>query len=157
MPAYTPIREFIDALKSGETNITRRLKYLVQNYNQIPQSVRDSLDGWTPSADHPAMPEPVKKLLMHDGDTGPLTSVNKLGQPEIDHIDDWPWQQKAIVKDWVGAAKNNPAAEIYWELHRNPALGDYADHDPGNPLKVTCRTFAGRVNLGLNFGSINYQ
>lgn len=157
MPAYTPIREFIDALKSGETNITKRLKYLVQNYNQIPQPVRDVLEGWTPTAATPAIPEDVKNLLKHDGDTGTLTNVNKLGSDEVKHIDDWPWQQKATVKAWVDAAKDNPGAEIYWELHRDPALGDYAQRDPGNPLKVTCRTSAGRVNLSLSFGSITYQ
>ncbi len=158
MPPYTPVRDFINALRDGETNITRRLKYLVINYSQVPEPVRAAFEAWTPAA-APAIPLLVKNLLKHSGGAavyGALAADNKLSPDAVDHIDAWDPAQKATVKAWAMAAQNNPAAEIYWELHRDAALGDHAFQDPANPLKITLRTFAGRINLSPSLGVISY-
>ncbi|HSP55234.1 MAG TPA: hypothetical protein VLS25_06550 [Dehalococcoidia bacterium] len=158
MPAYTPIRDFIDALREGETKITRRIKYLVRNYSSIPEPVLAVLNGWDPNTDPPIPPD-VKSLLKGEpGACGSLSDENKLSQDEVDHIDAWEAAEKAKVLAWVKAVKGDPNAEIWWELRRYGPAYDDAYPDPNNPLKITARTYAGRVNLHpLNLGSITYD
>ena len=165
MPAYTPIRDFIKALNSGQTNITRRIKYLVENYSIIPGPNLAALTGWSPAVSS-AIPDPVKDLLMHKGACGTLSDEFKLSPDEVDHIDALDPLDKAKVLAWVNAAKNNPAAEIWWELRREPPPGgppgDDVVYDPVTaPLKITGRTWGGRVELGwiggFNLGSIKYK
>jgi hypothetical protein len=164
MPAYTPIRDFIDALNSGQTNITRRIKYLVENYSIIPGPNLAALTGWSPSPGSAMIPDLVKDLLMHNGACGKLSPQNKLSPDEVAHIDALDPLDKAKVLAWVNAAKNNPAAEIWWELRREPLPGglpgDDVVYDPAIPLKITGRTWGGRVDLGwsgFNLGSIKYK
>jgi hypothetical protein len=172
MPAYTPIRDFINALRDGETNITRRIKYLVMNYNHpdVPPAVQALLDPnsttkWNPNvSSSSAIPGPIKDLLMHQGPCGTLSAEFKLIKDEVDHIDALDPLDKAKVLAWVNAAKNNPAAEIWWELRREPLPGglpgDDVVYDPAIPLKITGRTWGGRVDLGwsgFNLGSIKYN
>ena len=174
MPAYTPIRDFINALRDGETNITRRIKYLVINYNHpdVPKAVKDLLDPtsnapWNPNvSSSSAIPGPIKDLLMHQGACGTLSPQNKLSPDEVDHIDALNPLDKVKVLAWVNKAKGDPSAEIWWELRREPPPGgppgDDVVYDPVTaPLKITGRTWGGRVELGwiggFNLGSIKYK
>ena len=169
MPAYTPIRDFIEALQSGETNITKRIKYLVINYAKIPPAVQAILtpgnsSTWIPSSPPPVgIPQDVKSLLKHEGGAavcGSLSDEYKLSQDEVDHIDAWEKAEVLKVLAWVNAAKGDPNAEIYWELRRDGPAHDDAYPDPIKPLKITARTHAPKVYLGwsgFNLGSIKYK
>lgn len=106
MPAYSTLRDFISALQTGNTNITRVLQYLANSADMKsnPDAIRDintmnsfnTLPGWFVDA----------------------CTQNGMSQPEITHIGDWPPAQKEIVRNQIAAvwATNDPI-EFSWELH----------------------------------------
>lgn len=151
MPAYTPIREFIDALKSGETNITKRLDYIFQNYAQVPAAATTAFAAWNPMAS-PAIPASVKDVLRHAGDVGNLVDTNKLSAAEVDHLDALPPALKSTLHGFISAALlAGHALKFEWELHR--AAADEAVQDLGPPVTtITFRTAAGSVELGGPLG-----
>ena len=155
MPAFTPIREFIRALQSGQTNMTLRLDYLYANRASIPAAVLGTIR--TGSLD-PTFPQDVKDLLRG---VGAVTGPNTLSDDEIRHMEEWPAAEKAKVQAWIDTAiTNGDAVNFIWELHREPGRpgkGDYADLNAGSPARITFRTYAERVDLGFNLGSIKYK
>lgn len=158
MPAYTPIREFINALKSGQTNMTLRLDYLYANRASIPAAVLDTIRT---GSLHPTFPQDVKDLLKG---VGAVTGPNKLSDDEIKHMEEWPAAEKAQVQGWIDTAiTNGDEVKFMWELHREPGkpgTGDYAVRDPGSPVRITFRTYAQRVQLDgwpPSLGSISYK
>ena len=160
MPAYTPIREFIDALRSGQTNMTKRLEYLVTNWGAIPQSVKDNFQT---GSLHPAFPPSVRDLLKGTGYTGPMATTNPLKEEEVTHMEEWVEAEKNSVREWILAAvQAGQPIQFFWELHREPGKpgkGDFAVRDPGPSVRITFRTYAQRVELGwngINLGSIKY-
>ncbi len=156
MPAFTPIRDFIDALKSGETNITKRLDYLLANYAQVPQAARTDFESWTPLVVSP-IPASVKDVLRHIGtyDYGSLGDDYKLSAAAVAHLDALPPALKDKLRAFIRAAQlAGLALKFQWELHR--AAVDDAVQDPGPPVKITFKTSAQRVNLSPSVGSISY-
>ena len=154
MPAFTPIRDFIEALKSGQTNMTRRLDYLYANRASIDVGVLATLRTGTL---HPTFPAEVKALLKG---TGAVTGPNKLSDPEINHMEGWDSGEKTKVQGWIDTAMSNGyTVSFFWELHRGPPAGDYAVQvgpDAAGNVAITFRTYAGRVNLSPSLGSISY-
>ncbi len=156
MPAFTPIRDFIDALRSGETNITKRLDYLLANYAQVPQAARTDFDNWNPLVISP-IPASVKDVLRHIGtyDYGSLADDYKLSAAEVAHLDALPPPLKDKLCGFIRAAQGaGQTLKFEWELHRVAA--DDAVQDPGPPVKITFRTAARRVSLSPSLGSISY-
>ena len=158
MPAFTPIREFIEALKSGKTNMTRRLEYLVANWPIIPATVKT--DVQTGSL-HPSFPPSVRDLLKGSGYTGAMATTNPLQEDEVKHMEEWDQAEKDNVRQFIiNAVQAGQAVQFSWELHRQPGKpgkGDYADLNAGPPARITFRTYAERVDLGFNLGSIKYK
>jgi len=154
MPAFTPIRDFIEALKSGQTNITNRLDYLYANRLAIDPGVLTTIRT---ASLHPSFPAEVKQLLKG---IGAVTGPNKLGDNEISHMEDWDPGEKSQLQGWIDAAiTNGYAVNFFWELHRDPAAGDYAVQvgpDAAGNVAITFRSFAGKVNLSPSLGSISY-
>jgi len=158
MPAFTPIRDFIDALKSGETNITKRLDYVFANYAQVPTAARDAFTAWNPMVSSP-IPASVKDVLRHAGNVGNLVDTNKLSAAEVNHLDALPPALKSKLHGFIRAAQMaSLALKFEWELHR--AAADDAAQDPGPPVKITFKTAAQSVKLGGPLGiplaSIDY-
>ncbi len=155
MPAFTPIREFIEALKCGQTNITKRLDYLYANHRDIDPGVLTTIRT---GSLHPFFPVEVKQLLKG---IGPVTGPNKLRDDEISHMEGWPPVRKSELQGWIDAAiTNGYAISFFWELHRDPAAGDdavQAGPDAAGNVSITFRTFAGRVDLSWSLGKISYK
>ena len=152
MPPFTPIREFVDALQSGETNITRRLKYLYDNH----ASIEPSLLGVLRTGSLTPFPAAIKALLRGEGGMSGLPGPNVLRNAEITHLEGWA-AELPKVQGWIDTAiANGWDVRFFWELHREPGVGDYAHQDPGPPVTITFRTAAPRVNLSPSLGSVSY-
>jgi hypothetical protein len=136
MPAYTKLRTFVNALKSGQTHITDSLDAFFQNpaavmadANWAAFSSGDWLGGtpsWLPAA---------------------LSSIGLTGQ-EVEHVLKWPLAElektRVAARDAVNAGE---AIKFFWVLYNgaspvsvpsNPPTGrQVLFQSPGASLRLT--------------------
>jgi len=144
MPAYSTLRTFIAALKTGQTNITRSLEGLI-NDDEKRQGhawrVRNAgvFDG--------AFDPWLREML---GDAG-------LSTPEIDHVERWPDPQKETVRqEIVAAIDDNRTLGFNWEIWEGAdPVSDVREETPGTRRVVFRSPRAGVRLSGVNFGSIH--
>ena len=86
-----------------------------------------------------------------------LPGPNALKNAEITHLEGWG-AELPKVQGWIDTAITNGwDVRFFWELHRQPGVGDYAHQDPGPPVTtITFRTSAQRVDSAA-VGAINYK
>lgn len=117
MPPTSSIRTFIDALKTGQTRTTRKLDDLFATPGQLNLTFQQDQDLRTPNIFSPQLPDWVRNLL-----SGPHVVTNPLSKDELQHIDEWPSEQKEEVrKKLVTARDNNLGVRFFWELYEGTA------------------------------------
>ena len=106
MPPYSSIRTFIDALSSGETNITRCFEK-VTNDSAKRQAHAQALAG-VGVLNGPHLPSWLQNELIQSG----------MKQVELDHIERWPDSQKEVARVQVVAAlTESRPIHFGWELY----------------------------------------
>lgn len=160
MPDITSVDKFVKSLQTGRTDTTKALDLLSQ------QNLRADAADWdllqTPrSLDRPTSPNAPrgvavgwwKKYLEQPAQQPPPLPSQALKTAELDHIDDWPDEQKEKVRETlVFAQLNKRKIHFFWELYR----GEYEateivnpdpDTGPGADITVTFRTPGSKVTL----------
>lgn len=146
MPAYSTLRTFVEAVRSGLTNITRGLETVVND----PQNRLDrAVDMNDPAVARGQFPPWLRTLLMQAG----------LSQAEVDHMERWADSQKEIVRlEIVSAIQGNRPLRFGWELHGGDDVISEVRRDANQDVRVVFRSPRNGVQLsGLNFGSIQVE
>jgi hypothetical protein len=122
MPERSSIQSFINAIKTGQTTITRGLQRLWDE--------RNTLD--------PALLNRVTTLTLSPLDAAVKTALGQrgLGTKELDHIDEWPDSEKQKVRTAILQARNSDPQrhiEFSWELYNGTVSVAQIDnlHGPG--------------------------
>lgn len=145
MPPYTTLRDFISALSTGSTNITRVLEDLANDANlrRDPaatadigrQNGFDQLPGWFSTA------------CVQRGMT----------QPEVNHIAAWPNPQKETVRSQIAAAwSQNAPIHFSWEIHEGDDALSEVRRDQNQDVRVVFRSPRKGVHLTskINAGDV---
>ena len=146
MPAYSTLRTFVEAVRSGLTNITSCLETAVND----PQNRLDhAADMSSPAVASGPFPSWLRSIL---GSAG-------MSQAEIDHMERWPDSQKEIVRlEIVSAIQGNRPLRFGWELHGGDTPLSEVRHDANQDVRVVFRSPRKGVLLsGLNYGSIHVE
>ena len=146
MPETSSARSFVRAIQTRSTNTTRTLERLFLK---------------NPSGDtHPLTQSPHIDLLTQNGALSSgangalptwakndLVSAGLTAGPEIDHIDDWPADQREEVRSkMVLAIENNLSIRFSWELHDgNDEITDTGEL--GDDLSITFRSPKWKVRV----------
>lgn len=146
MPPYSTLRTFVNALKSGETNITRSLEKLV-NDGSRRQKYADWVDK--PGALDGEFPAWLRTELVQAG----------MKQEEIEHIEAWPDSQKDVARAQVSAAvKDKRPVRFSWELWEGKHAESEVRRDADQEMRVVFKSPRDGVELGLvNFGGVKVK
>lgn len=140
MPAYSSLRTFIEALRTGDTNITRTLRRAIAREGVALIRDRASVD--------PHLSDDLREVLARYG----------MATEEIDHIEnEWPPEKRNEAREWVlAAADENRSVAFSWELFAGANPANRMD-DPGapEPVLITFQSPRKGVNLSWpNFGQV---
>lgn len=151
------IQQFINALRTGKGTVAKALDELF-GPQAIPKwrDPNSSLGSHLAELDSPAFAiNPLPKWAVDElkGRSGLVTQP--LSDKEIQHINDWPPNQKDRIREaaWQGISSNR-AVQFFWELW-DGSQTDTKIHDAGaGDIIVTFRTprnkvtySAGKVNI----------
>ena len=127
MPPYSKLHTFIDALKTGETNITRCLDRLVNN----PQKRREHFD----------FAKQVNAFSNFPGWLRDELSQAGMSQEEIDHIQRWPTEEKETVRiQIVDAVQEKRPLRFGWELYEGGRPVSDVRREAGRDTRVVFRS-----------------
>ena len=156
MPEPSTIEDFVEAIRTGESEVTKRLTYLWNNYGTLDQKAKDAIDGFLAGAPnhkyHPKLDDPIVDLLTNSS-YGPHALESK----HINHIEKWPPSEKNKVRSELQSAGVGTAAEFWWEVFRDssPAAASKTAFASGPPLEFVFQTPGGRVKKTPALGFIN--
>jgi hypothetical protein len=136
MPPYTTLRDFISALATGDTNITRVLEQLANDATlrkdvNATASINkpngfDDLPGWFSTAC-------VQRGMNED---------------EVNHIAAWPNPQKETVRSQIAAAwSQNRPIHFSWELYEGDDALSELRRDPDSEVRIVFRSPRKGVHL----------
>lgn len=146
MPPYTTLRDFISALASGDTNITRVLE-LLANDGKMKTDPAASADIGRPNS-FDQLPEWFNTACIQRGMT----------QPEVNHIAAWPNPQKETVRSQIAAAwSENRPIRFGWELHAGDEAASEVRRDPDQTVRVVFRSPRKGVRLTSKINSGNVK
>jgi len=140
MPPVSTVRTFIEALRTGRTNITRALDQLLAN----PGSLQDDPDypGVQQQGALNGMPEWLRARLTQPPVAPPLRPQ------EIDHIERWPNGQKEIVRaEIVTSIQQNRRTTFAWEHYRGSAPVNEVRPGPGGGIEIVFRSPGANITL----------
>lgn len=147
MPAYSTIRDFIDAITTGDTNITRSLAALSNDQSkrtahQTEMATPGLLNG-------PRFPEWLRTELIQ----------GHLKDQELEHIERWPDSQKEIARVQVYSAwTENRPIQFSWELYSGDEPVTEIRRDPNQDVRLVFLSPRKGVNLShINFGDISVE
>ena len=147
MPAYSTLRDFIDAITTGDTNITRSLAALSNNEHK--RSERRTEMATPGLLNGPRFPEWLRGELIQ----------GNLKDKELEHIERWPDSQKEIARAQVYSAwiENRPI-QFSWELYSGDEPVTEIRRDPNQDVRLVFRSPRKGVNLShINFGDISVE
>jgi hypothetical protein len=140
LPPYTSIQSYINAINSGQTNITTVLTQLMQNPAQWQSNVSDIRVD-------PHVSDWLRQLFLSNGMT----------EAEVDHIDtEWPMNDKRTLRlhvlraiqvgrkmsfEWVPGTDPAPSTKVKWPADDKP---------PEDPITVTFVQQAGAATLSAD-------
>jgi hypothetical protein len=146
MPPYTTLRTFIDALKSGETNITRVLEDVAADR---PLLEANAADLRTPGRFHPVFPDWAR---------GALIDRNRprcLSLQELAHIEAWPPDEKEAVRVQLARSLDEPVRLVFrWEIHDGDEPRTELRRESGGEAQLVFRSpragveLTSRINMG---------
>jgi len=111
-------RAFVRAIQTRSTNTTRSLEQL---FRRNPNT-----EGPHPLASNPNLDLLSEPEALNSGPNGGLPSWAKAelvqaglsAGPEVDHLDNWPADQREAVREkLVEAIEENLSIRFFWELH----------------------------------------
>jgi hypothetical protein len=136
MPVYSSLRTFIDALKTRRTNITKTLDALLadpkqwRNSNEYTAIQNDYDLG---DAKKRAFPDAIRIRLANTG----LSNFPGLSTAELEHIEQWPKEQKEQVRVAVmHSIDHDKSIKFFWELHDGPEPQTVVNHLTGDRREV---------------------
>ncbi|MEX0682544.1 MAG: hypothetical protein WD904_03015 [Dehalococcoidia bacterium] len=146
MPPYSTLRTFIDALRTGETNITQCLENVTNN-----RALRDAhlAEVQTPNAFDGALPQWLCDALDQAG----------MSNDEIRHIERWPAREKEIVRQQVALSiGDNRTLRYGWELQDGDAPVSDVRVQNSNEAVIIFRSPRSGVHLKtVNFGFVDIE
>ncbi len=148
MPPFSTIRTFAKALQTGRTNMTESLDRLMTNPSRHQQNPHFSEVTSAHALD--TLPAWVRQLLRDHGMT----------DPEMDHIDAWPNDQKELVRQKIVAAvQSDRQVHSLWELHDGAIpVNDIQDPDTAGDITITFRSPRQDVKLSaITFGDVKLE
>jgi hypothetical protein len=146
MPAYSTLKSFINALKTGDTNITQCLERLANDRAKRAQYATDiralhagvgQLPGW------------LRNEMVQVG----------MSQPEVDHVERWPDREKEKVRlQLVDAMEHDSDLHFSWELYDGDDPLTEIRRDPNQDVRVVFRSPRKGVKLSLvNLGGVTVK
>jgi hypothetical protein len=145
MPAYSTLRLFVKAIKTGDTNITQGLERLVNDRAKRQQYLSDINAAHTAVG---ALPGWLQIELIQAG----------LSQAEVDHCSRWPDAEKEKVRKQVADAILERSIHFSWELWDGNDPQSDVRRDPDQDVRIVFRSPRQGVKLSLlNFGDISVE
>ncbi len=134
MPNASTMAKFLEARRTGKTDVTRALDSVFTSPGHL-QGDEPALFTWLSGAhalDQPLTPE-ARNFLK--GLQGGLS----MSDADLDHIDDWPSNQKEKVRrKLVKAIEEDRNVKFVWKLHNGDT--ELTDReDPGPPGGITIK------------------
>jgi hypothetical protein len=118
MPDHTPITKFIKTLRTRKTDITRSLDEIFDMTYRDELKNDPNIDRFKNTADVlNTLPQWARDVLQRPPRPGIIR--DPVSDEEIDHINDWPDDQKERVRlKLVEAIDNDRGVHFFWELYR---------------------------------------
>jgi hypothetical protein len=146
MPAYSTLKSFVKALRTGDTNITQCLERLANDRAKRAQYTSDinalhagvgQLPGW------------LRNEMVQAG----------MSQPEVDHVERWPDAEKEKVRLQVVEAINHDGnVHFSWELFDGEDPMSEVRRDQNQDVRVVFRSPRKGVKLSaVNFGDVKVE
>src|SRR5438309_5670166 len=144
MPAYSTIHSFINAIKSGNTNITQCLERLA---NDVAKRQKYHADISAPHGAVGHLPGWLRNEMVQTG----------MSQPEVDHVERWPDDEKEKARvQIVEAIRDERVIHFSWELYDGDRPLTEVRRDPNQDVRLVFRSPREGVKLSLlNFGDIS--
>lgn len=141
MPPYTTLRDFISAVQTGRTNITRVLGELA-NSDEMKNDAAARADinrQWG----FDTLPDWFRTACAQHG----------MSQDEITHIGAWPREQKDVVRAQIATAWSQPGATIHfsWEIYDGSDGHSEVRRDANSEVRVVFRSPRKGVHLDSFF------
>ena len=146
MPPNGTLRSFINALTSGETNVTRCLERLA---NDPGKRQKYAADINAPHAAVGQLPGWLRNEMVQAG----------MSQTEVDHAERWPDAEKEKVRRQIVAAMDgNTTIHFSWELYDGDHPVSELRRDPNQDVRIVFRSPRKGVKLSLiNHGSVSVE
>jgi hypothetical protein len=146
MPSYSTLRLFVNAIKTGDTNITQGLERLANDPAKRQQYLNDINAAQTAVG---ALPGWLQIELIQAG----------LSQAEVDHCSRWPDAEKEKVRQRVAdAIPEGRNIHFSWELWDGNDPDSDVRRDPDQDVRIVFRSPRKGVKLSLvNFGDISVE
>src|SRR5258708_2430687 len=146
MPSYSTLRLFVNAIKTGDTNITQGLERLANDPAKRQQYLSDI------NATHTAV-GPLPRWLQIE-----LIQAG-LSQAEVDHCSRWPDAEKEKVrKQLADAIPESRNIHFSWELWDGNDPDSDVRRDPNQDVRIVFRSPRKGVKLSLiNFADISVE
>jgi hypothetical protein len=142
MPPYTTLRTFIDALRTGQTNITRCLETVSADRTLLETNAADVR---TAGRFHPQFPDWARAALLFAG----------MSEEELRHIEDWPPVEKEVVREQLARSLDAPLRLVFrWEVHDGAEPRTELRRDAGGEAELVFRSprsgvqLTSRINMG---------
>lgn len=118
MPPSSSVKDFIDALRTGKTKITKTLDHYFRAPASLSQPIKDAFDNtWN---DLPTDLE--TEMLKH-----PSPGIG-VDPEDIAHINQWDKVQLNDVRKALKTAiQNNTKVEFFWEVHSDKNQKEQTD------------------------------
>jgi hypothetical protein len=146
MPTYSTLRSFINAITSGDTNITRCLEKLA---NDRAKRQKYSADIRAPHAAIGHLPGWMRNEMVQAG----------MSQPEVDHVERWPDPEKEKVRrQIVESMDGDTIIHFSWELYDGDTPLTEIRRDPNQDVRIVFRSPRRGVKLSaLNLGGVKVE
>jgi hypothetical protein len=146
MPVYSTLRSFVNAIRSGDTNITQCLERLANDRAKRAQYATDihalhagvgQLPGW------------LRNEMVQAG----------MSQPEVDHVERWPDAEKEKVRvQVVEALEQDRNLHFSWELFAGDDPVSEVRRDPNQDVRVVFLSpRKGVILSALNHGDVKVE
>ncbi len=115
MPEQSSVTSFVTAVKTRQTNTTKRLQHLWDDRANLSPPARAAFDGFLDgSLGHDPLHADLVALLQD-----PANGPNPLSNDEILHINQWPRHDKEEVRDALNdAVAAGENVGFFWETYR---------------------------------------
>jgi hypothetical protein len=156
MPQVSTVPEFLEARRTGNTKTTERLNAVFSTAHRgaiANGTALGDLKDWlhTQRAMNEPLPQTaatgtadVRGFLGPSHPSLPSTASEALGSGELEHVDDWPANQKEMVRkklvEALDAAKPRNV-KFKWKLHRGDhEITDIRDPDEDGDITITFKS-----------------